>query len=283
MPNNANEPSRPFDAIAWLERLDEDGGRHDAVPTGFPSVDALLNGGPRRGDLVVLAGDLGAGKSALAMAIALRASEAGLDAALFSGELGTARLFERALAMRAKVRVDDLRRGTLTEAQRAQAGTAALALRDRCPLLAYMPPNGFGGMSDLLIDHLGIDLVVVDPIQSLVTGRLPRDEELASVALELKGLAVRRECMVLVVSHLDRTVRERNDPRPQLADLGAQGALGQQADIVLGLYREEQYHAERDVDGAAEVHVLKQRDGSLGYADLFFYKQWVRFEDVVER
>jgi replicative DNA helicase len=217
------------------------------------------------------------------MAIALRASDAGLDAALFSGELSTERLFERALAMRAKVRVEDLRRGSLTEGQRAQAGAAALALRDNCPQLAYIPPTGFAGLSDLLIDHLGIDLVVVDPIQSLVTGRTSRDEELAAVVRELKGLAVRRECLVLVVSHLDRSVRERADPRPQLADLGALGSLGQQADIVLGLYREEQYHAERDVDGAAEVHVLKQRDGSLGYADLFFYKQWVRFEDVVER
>lgn len=283
MPNNPSSDARPFDATAWLQQLDADGGRLDAVPTGFPSVDALLNGGPRRGDLVVLAGDLGAGKSALAMAIALRASDAGLDAALFSGELSTERLFERALAMRAKVRVEDLRRGSLTEGQRAQAGAAALALRHHCPQLAYVPPTGFAGLSDLLIDHLGIDLVVVDPIQSLVTGRAARDEELASVVRELKGLAVRRECLVLVVSHLYRSVRERADPRPQLADLGALGSLGQYADTVLGLYREEQYHAERDVDGAAEVHVLKQRDGSLGYADLFFYKQWVRFEDVVER
>lgn len=269
--------------MAWLQALDADGGRPDAVPTGFPSLDALLAGGPRRGDLVVLCGDLGAGKSALALGMALRGAEAGRDVAFFSGEVGSDRLMERAIAMRARVRVDELRRGSLTEVQRAQVGTAALALRDRAPLLSFVPPNGFAGLSDLLIDHLGIDLVIVDPIQALVTGKAPRDEELATITRELKGLAVRRHCLVVAVSHVERPLGGRPDPRPQLADLGALGALGQQADIVLGLYREEMYHADREVDGAAEVHVLKQRDGSLGYADLFYFKQWLRFEDVVER
>jgi replicative DNA helicase len=275
-------PARPFDATAYLSSIDGAGGRQDTVPTGFPSLDALLAGGPRRGDLVVLAGDVGSGKSALAMAIALRAALEGFDVALFSGEYPQERLYERALAMLGRARVDDLRHGTLDEASRSAVAAAALRLRDHAPMFSHVAPNGVAGLSDLLIEHLGLDLLVVDPLQSLATGRAARDEELAGAVLALKSLAVRRQCAVLLVTHLDRPVRERHDPRPVLDDLGVLGALTHHADVVLGLFREEQYQPAHDVDGAAEVHVLKSRDGSLGYADLFFYKRWLRFEDMVE-
>ena len=281
-PTDADDEARPFDATAYLAGIDADGGRHDGLSTGFPSIDALLGGGPRRGDLVVLAGDTGSGKSALAMAMALRAAESECDVALFSGEYGTERLFERALAMSGRARVDDLRHGKLDEAGRAGVAAAALRLRARSPMFSHVAPNGVAGLSDLLIEHLGLDLLVVDPVQSLALGRMSRDEELATAILQLKSLAVRRQCVVLVVSHLAAAVRGRADPRPTLGDLGVLGALAHHADVVLGLYREEQYHASNDVDGAAEVHVLKCRDGPPGYADLFFYKRWLRFEDMVE-
>lgn len=281
MPNNdSGAAPRPWDATAWLAQH-EGGAGDDTVSLGYAGLDALLGGGPRRGDLVVLAGDIGSGKSALAMGIALASAEAGLECTLFSGEAAVERLMERALASRARVRIDDLRQHPLDERVRTAVAAAAVALRECAPSLGYVPPNGFAGLSDLLIDQLGIALVVIDPVQSLVTGRRSRDEELADVVRELKGLAVRRNCVVLAVSHLEASLLGRSDPRPQLADLGALGALAQHADTVLALYREEQYHSDRDVDGAAEVHVLKSRTGPLGYADLFYYKRWLRFEDVV--
>ncbi|MBC7897600.1 MAG: AAA family ATPase, partial [Cytophagaceae bacterium] len=209
-------------------------------------------------------------------------AQAALDVALFSGEYGTERLFERALAMTGRARVEDLRHGRLEEAGRAAVAAAAVLLRDRSPMFSHVAPNGVAGLSDLLIEHLGLDLLIVDPVQSLAVGRMSRDEELATAILQLKSLAVRRQCVVLVVCHLAAPVRDRADPRPTLGDLGIMGALAHHADVVLGLFREEQYQASNDVDGAAEVHVLKSRDGALGYADLFFYKRWLRFEDMVE-
>ena len=284
IPNDDDAPraARPFDATAYFESLEAAGGRLDTIATGFPSVDALLGEGPRRGDLIVLAGDVGSGKSALALAIAVRAAQNDADVALFSGEYGAERLIERALAMLGRARIEDLRHGRLDEGTRAAVAAAALRLRASGPMLAHVAPNGVSGLSDLLVEHLGLDLIVVDPLQSLAVGRMPRDEELALAVTQLKGLAVRRHCVVLLVTHLAHTVGDRPDPRPQLADLGVMGALSHHADVVLGLYREEQYHAASDVDGAAEVHVLKSRDGALGYADLFYYKRWLRFEDVVE-
>jgi replicative DNA helicase len=76
--------------------------------------------------------------------------------------------------------------------------------------------------------------------------------------------------------------RDRKDPRPQLDDFGALGAVKQFADVVLGLYRHEMYESAPDVDGATELLVLKNRNGARGYVDLFFYKQWMRFEDMLE-
>lgn len=278
----AEAPARVLDAAAYLEGVSVAGGAGDTIATGFPSLDALLGGGFRRGDLVVLGGDVGSGKSALALAMALRAAESGRSVALFSGEMSGERLMERALAVQGRAAIDDLRHGRLDDTAYASVASAALVMRQHPALLSHMPPNGLPGMSDLLIEHLGLDLLVVDPLQSLARGGLPTEEELAQVVRDLKGMAVRRDCAVLLVSHLAVPVRERPDPRPHLDDLGALGALRQLADTVLGLYREELYDTSRDVEGAAEVHVLKQRNGGTGYADLYFYKRWLRFEDMVE-
>ncbi len=275
-------PPRPFDAASFLAGVDAAGGIRDTVPTGFPSIDSLLGGGPRRGDLVVLAGDVGSGKTSLALAIALRAAEAGHETAFFSGEYSVERLFERCLALEGRVKIDNLRHGTLGDAGRAAVGATALRLRERAPLFSFMPPNGIGGLSDLLIEQFGLDLLVVDPLQGIATGRAPLHEELATSLRDLKALAVRRHCAVLAVMHLDADLRSRHDPRPLLEDLGAMGAGRQYPDIVLGLFREEIYEPSNDVDGAVEVHVLKNRNGRRSYADLFFYKAWLRFEDMVD-
>ncbi len=270
-----------LDAAAYLEVVSS-AGAGDTLSCGFPSLDTLLGGGLRRGDLVVLGGDVGCGKSSLALGMALRAAGAGHQVALFSGESSGERLLERALAAQGRARLDDLRHGRLDEATYASVAAAALAMRTSPPLLSHLPPNGMPGMSDLLIEHLGLDLLVVDPLQSMARGALPMEEELAQVVRDLKGLAVRRHCVVLLVSHLGVPVRERGDPRPRLDDFGALGAVRQLADVVLALFREELYETSRDVEGAAEVHVLKHRGGGTGYADLYFYKQWLRFEDMVE-
>lgn len=281
-PRTPQPTSATFDAVAYLSQTLNNGGADDGVVSGFPSVDALLGGGFRRGDLVVIGGDVGCGKSSLALGMALRVAEGGGAVAVFSGELSADRLTERALVIQGRVKVDDLRHARLDENQHSAVAAAALRLRERPLMLSHLPPNGVAGLSDLLIEYLGLDLVVIDPLQSLAVGQHPQEEELAQVLRDLKGLAVRRNCVVLVVAHLAHSVRGRDDPRPRLDDFGALGLVRQLADVVMSVYREEMYDATNDVDGAAEVHVLKHRGGGTGYADLYFYKRWLRFEDMVE-
>jgi replicative DNA helicase len=252
------------------------------VTTGFPSLDSLLGGGLRRGDLVVLAGDAAVGKSALALAIALRSTAAGQAAAYLTGEMSAARLMERALAIEGRVRVDDLRRGGLNDVAHSGVAAAAIALRRRPPLFEDLRDAGVEGVSDFLARHLGVELTIVDSIQALTRGTLPMEEEVADIARRLKELALRRSTVILAVTGFRESAIGRTDQRPSLRDLGGVGALRHHSDVVLGLYREELYQPSPHIEGATELAVLKNRSGPTGLVDLYFYKQWLRFEDMVE-
>ena len=268
---------RRIDAIA-------DGAhQQDGVPTGFPSIDRVLGGGVRRGDLVVIGGDVGSGKSALALAMAYRAAEAGHPVAFYSGEMSHERLLERLLGIEGRARVDDMRRGSLDDATRATVGAAAVRLRELPLALEWIPGRGIEGIAEEL-EGRGRKrpaLLVVDPLQMLALGDAPTDEVLGVAVRRLKRLAVESEVAVLLTSHLPG-LAARQDPRPQLDDFGARGAVKEHADIVLGLFREGMYDGLRALEGATEVLVRKSRSGATGYVDLYFYSQWMRFEDMLD-
>jgi replicative DNA helicase len=254
----------------------------DTIPTGFPSLDNALGGGVRRRDLVVLGGEVGSGKSALTLAIALRASEAGAKVRFLSGEMEQTRAAERALAIEARVRVDDLRRGNLDPESRARLEVAARRLEQQFPAFDAIHGSDLAALEHGDARVRDVDVVIIDPFQAFATGARPLEEEMANAVRALKRLAVERDVCIVVTSGLPAIVRDRKDLRPQLDDLGALGAVKQFADVVLGLYRHEMYDSAPDVDGAAELLILKNRNGARGYVDLYFYKQWMRFEDMLE-
>jgi replicative DNA helicase len=258
----------------------------DTVSTGFPSVDQLLGGGVRGGDLVVLGGDIGSGKSAFALAVALRGALAGAPVAFYTGEMTVERVLERMLALDGRARVDDLRRGGLDDFTRASVGAAVLRLRELSPVVERMP-DGVDALVESVRARSGLRLAVVDSLQSLARGRTTLDEELAGVVRTLKTLAVDLGIGIILLAELPGLPpiqdRARPDRRPTLDDFGVLHAVKQHADVVLGLYREEMYQNSQSVDGATELLALKNRGGPTGYVDLYFYKQWMRFEDLLER
>lgn len=252
-----------------------------AVPSGFPSLDRMLGGGLRQGDLVVLGGAVASGKSALALAIALRAAQAGRRAAFYTGEMSVERVLERVLAIEGRALMEDLQRGSLDDATRAGVGAAAIRLRDALPVIDRLPGDGVDGLAGELRASPRRDLVVVDPLEMLAIGRMARDEELAVAVQRLKMLAVELDCAVLLTAHLPG-LTPREDPRPTLDDFGAMGAVREHADVVLGLFREGMYDPARALEGATELIVRKARHGATGYVDLYFYSQWMRFEDMLD-
>jgi replicative DNA helicase len=254
----------------------------DTVSTGFPSVDQLLGGGLRSGDLAVLGGDVASGKSALALAVALRAALSGVQVAFYTGETTIDRVLERMLAIEGRARIDDLRHGSLEDATRAGVGAAALRLREVSPMVDRLPPTG-EALVEALRARSGLRLAVIDSLQALPAGRAGQDEELAAIVRTLKAVAIDTGVAMLLVTHLDARIRDRSDRRPTLEDFGALHAVKQHADTVLGLYREEMYQGGLSVEGATELLALKNRNGPTGYVDLYFYKQFMRFEDLLER
>jgi replicative DNA helicase len=192
------------------------------------------------------------------------------------------RIAERAFAIEARVRVDDIRRGTLDADARSKLAAARTRVERQMPGIAVIDPDELATIEDDPRRYVGADLVIIDPLQALARGARTLEEDMAVAARALKRIAVNRDLCVLATSHLPAIGRDRKDPRPQLDDFGALGAVKQFADVVLGIYRHEMYDAAPDVDGATELIVLKNRNGARGYVDLFFYKQWMRFEDMLE-
>jgi len=282
-------PGRRAPADAIVARLDahprgRPGG--DTVPTGFVSIDKALGGGLRRGDLVVLGGDVGAGKSALALGIALRVTAAGTPVAFLSGEMDQERLLERALAMEGGVALDDLRAATTTPEERAGIGAAAVRLRGLRLTVLPLAATHLGDVLDRLADAAEPGLVTVDYLQLAPapagTLRAAQDEDVALVLRDLKAFALAQRVACLVVTQLPRFERSRPDRRPSLEDYGHLGSVKQHGDVVLSVYREEMYTPGAGVEGATELIVSKNRNGPTGFVDLYFHKRCMRFEDILD-
>src|SRR6266581_1140724 len=253
---------KPASLESIVERVDQQRPGEitgDTIPTGFPSIDKLLGGGVRRRDLIVLGGDIGSGKSALALGIALRVAQQGLGVAYLSGEMDEERLMERALALEGRVAVDELRSATLSDQTRAGVGGAAVRLRGLPLNVLPLAASDLETAVERLDVLRQLALVVVDYLQLVPppAGRPPQiqDEDIALVLRRLKALALERQVALLVVAQLPRFDAARANPRPNLDDFGHLGAIKQHADVALTLFREEMYNPGGGVDGATELIV----------------------------
>jgi len=255
----------------------------DTIATGFPSVDRILGGGLRKGDLIVLGGEVGSGKSALALAIAIRIAQDGAPVAFYSGEMTVDRLLERALAVEGRVKVDDIRHGALDDTKRASIGAAAIKLRDNTPQFATLRAGGVAALKDDIRRSVTPpSVVLVDALPALVQNARSLDEELADCVRQLKALALELDVAILVTSPVPALDPSRRDRRPSLDDFGALGSVKLHADVVLAIFREEMYDPGHGIEGATELLVRKNRNGATGYVDLYFYQKWMRFEDMLD-
>lgn len=270
-----------------IEQLQQHKGLVTGVPSGFQDLDELTSGF-QRSDLVIVAARPSMGKTSLVLNIALHCGvEAGRTVGIFSLEMSKEQLFMRMLTSEARVDAHRFRGGFLGEQDYARLVEAFGRLHEAKVFIDDTPSVGILEMRAkarrLKLEH-GLDLLVVDYLQLMQgRGRFDnRQQELASISRSLKVLAKELDVPILALSQLSRAPESRGDHRPQLSDLRESGALEQDADVVLFIFREEMYapDAGPEIEGLAEIIVGKQRNGPTGTVRLAFLKQFTRFENL---
>jgi replicative DNA helicase len=270
-------------AMAAGERI------HVAVQSGFTELDSLLSGF-HRGELVIVAGRPSMGKTAFCLNIAQNiAIDEKKPVGVFSLEMSKEQLVHRLLCAEARVDSHALRNGFVAQRDWPNLTTAA-SLLSNAPIYIDDSPSltilEIRSRARRLHREIGLAMVIIDYLQlAHSTGRAEsRQQEISQISRSLKALAKELNIPVVALSQLSRAVENRpGSRRPVLSDLRESGAIEQDADVVLFLYRPEVYEKIPENDGKAEVIIGKQRNGPLGTVNLTFIKNYTRFENLSTR
>jgi replicative DNA helicase len=276
-------------SLETIERLHSKKELITGVPTGFSDLDEMTSG-LQPADLIIIAARPSMGKTSLVLNMAQHVgTKTGMTVGMFSLEMSKEQLFIRMLTAEARIDAHRLRGGFLGEKDWGRLSQAIGTLSETKIFIDDSPSIGTLEMRAkcrrLKAEH-GLHLVIVDYIQ-LMQGRgrfENRTLELASISRSMKGLAKELSVPIVVLSQLSRAPESRSDHRPQLSDLRESGALEQDADVVLFIYREDQYADKSagptDEQGVAEIIVGKQRNGPTGIVKLAFIREFTRFENL---
>jgi len=272
-----------------IEQLQQHKGLVTGVPSGFVDLDEMTSGF-QKSDLVIVAARPAMGKTSFVLNMALHAGiEAGKTVGIFSLEMSKEQLFMRMLTAEARVDQHRFRGGFLGEQDYARLVDAFARLHDAKVYIDDTPSVGILEMRAktrrLKLEH-GLDMIVVDYLQLMQgRGRFDnRQQELAQISRSLKILAKELSIPIIALSQLSRAPETRGDHRPQLSDLRESGALEQDADVVMFIFREDMYQQDGDrrpeAEGTAEIIIGKQRNGPTGTVRLAFLKQYTKFENL---
>ncbi len=269
-----------------LQSLYDRGETVTGIPSGFEKLDEYT-AGFQKGDLIILAGRPSMGKTALALNIAQYAAiHGGVTTAVFSLEMSKEQLCNRMLCSEAAVDSSKMRRGHIYQEDWPKLIDAAGLLSDAPIFIDDTPALSVLEMrakSRRIKADNNLGLVVVDYLQ-LMRGRAridSREQEISEISRSLKALAKELDIPVIALSQLNRRVEERSDRRPQLADLRESGAIEQDADVILFIYRDEVYNKSPDNPnkGLAEIIIGKQRNGPVGAVKLAYLNRFTKFEN----
>jgi replicative DNA helicase len=274
------------DELDKLHRLSIEGTSLTGVPSGYKDLDEIT-GGFQPGNLIVLAARPSMGKSSLVTNIAENAAvNDGRSVALFSLEMSESELAQRFVASQASIKGEDLRKGRVPENRWPKIIEATNRLAKAA---LYIDDSSDVGLLEIrakarrLYSQQGLDLIIVDYLQLMrADGRIEsRVEQVSQMSRGLKILARELDVPVIALSQLNRSVEARTDKRPLLSDLRESGAIEQDADLVMFIYRDEYYDQESEREGEADIIVAKHRNGALGDVTLTFRKEFPKFMNFV--
>jgi replicative DNA helicase len=272
---------------AVVEKIDEmyhSDGKLTGISTGFKMLDEMTSG-LNAGDLIIIAGRPSMGKTTLAVNIAENAAlGAGKSAAIFSMEMSSESLTLRMISSLGRINQGHLRSGRLSEEDWPRIDSAMTQLSaakiyvDETPALT---PTEVRARARRLKRERGLDLIVVDYLQLMqVPGtKENRATEISEISRSLKALAKELKVPVIALSQLNRGVEQRENKKPVMSDLRESGAIEQDADVILLIYREEFYDNNTTRKGIADIIIAKQRNGPTGEVQMTFLGQYTKFEN----
>lgn len=277
------------EAFERIDRLHKGDGAWRGIPTGFADLDNIL-AGLQKADLVIVAARPSLGKTSLALDIARHAAtNEKVSVGIFSLEMSKEQLVERLIASEAGVDLWRLRTGKLSDEGADNDFTRISEALNRLSVAKLYiddaaSPNvlQIRTMARRLQAEKGLDLLIIDYLQLMQgSGRIEnRTQEVSEISRSLKGLARELNIPVVALSQLSRSPESRTDQVPKLSDLRESGAIEQDADVVLFIYREDKVKKDTDKKNVAEIHVAKHRNGPTGKIELYFNEHYVSFKNL---
>ena len=285
-----------WNAMERIESLHRGGVSITGVPSGFPDLDHLTSGF-QRSDLVIVAARPSMGKTAFCLNIASNAAQQGHGVAIFSLEMAKDALVQRLLCSAAGIDSQAVRQGRIKESDYPRLARASGLLQnapiwiDDSPSLTLLEMRGKARRLRVESD---VGLIIVDYLQLMRSPEYSenRVQEISDISRSLKALSRELEIPVIALSQLSRASEQRGgDRHPLLSDLRDSGAIEQDADLVIFIHRPEMYRDLREkaeakgeqVEGIAEIHLAKHRNGPTGSLKLFFHKAFTRFDNYSDR
>lgn len=283
------DPIRAADDLpAYIEELQrrEAGEGAQVIPTGYPDLDKRLMGGARRGDLVIIAGRPKMGKTAFALNVGLNASGAEFSVAVFSMEMPRTQLHDRHVAVLGKIPLAHLLNPQDMTDDEWPCVTHAVQRLEAMRL--FLDDQGALRLMDIRLKcralkrRHGLDLIIIDYLQLMEGEGDTRNSQIEQITRGLKALAKELDIAILLLSQLNRTLEQRPNKRPTPADLRDSGAIEQDCDIALFLYRDEVYNPDSPDAGICEVNVGLIRQGQPGTVALAYVAPQTRFESIAQ-
>lgn len=275
------------DALDRVDELFHKDSPITGVATGFDDLD-LKTAGLQKSDLIIVAGRPSMGKTALAINIAEHAAiKEKKSVAVFSMEMPGEQLAMRMMSSLGRIDQHKVRTGRLEDDDWPRLTSAVGILQETRMFIDDTPaltPAELRARCRRIAREHGLDLIVIDYLQLMqVAGTTEnRTNEISEISRSLKAMAKELEVPVIALSQLNRSLEQRTDKRPVMSDLRESGAIEQDADVILFIYRDEVYDEESPDKGIAEVIIGKQRNGPIGRVRLAFRGQYTRFENYVE-
>ena len=271
-----------FNAMAKIESASKSKGTVTGIPTGFLDLDRRT-AGLQPSDLILIAARPSMGKTAFVLNIAQHvAFKQNMAVAIFSLEMSKEQLVNRMFSLESKVDAQRLRTGQLSEADWEQLIESAGTIAQSHLIIDDTPGISIAEMRSkcrkFKMDH-DLKLIIIDYLQLMSgSGRSEsRQQEISEISRSLKALARELSVPVIALSQLSRAVEQRPDHRPMMSDLRESGAIEQDADVVMFIYRDDYYNKGSEKKGVAEIIVAKQRNGPIGTDELVWLPEYTQF------